>query len=221
VAGIADALLDLYDAARQTRYRDIAIQAGWWIMAHGIKALDDGSGVNWPVQPGGDRTMAFWCHGAAGIGRFLLHLGEVTGLPEASRFAVEAARTIAHGIRWAGPTQCHGLAGNIEFLLDMYQVTGDAQHLADTRLLGRLLLAFAAERDGLLMYPSESSRVFTPDYMVGFAGVAVALLRLADPLHRPHQLSRKGFRYRSPHFPAGNGTAGDPYEMEVRTGTLA
>jgi hypothetical protein len=123
---------------------------------------------------------------------------------------------VAHGARWAGPTQCHGLAGNIEFLIDTYQATGDPAWLAEARTLGHLLDAFAVERDGLLMFPSESCRVFTPDYMVGYAGVAMTLLRLADPDHRPHQLSRRGFRYRTASRPAmagrsaGATLAGDP-----------
>lgn len=218
-AGIADALLDLYEATGDGLYRDMAVRAGRWIASLTFDMLEDGSGANWPVQPEGPRTFAFWCHGAAGIGRFLLHLGETGGFPDAARLAAQAARTVAHGTRWAGPTQCHGLAGNLEFLLDMYQATGDGQYLVDAQVLGRLLMAFAVERDGHLMFPSESSRVFTPDYMVGYAGVAVALLRLADPLHRPHQLSRKGFRYRSPPVPAGHASAAGPAEREVSLGT--
>jgi hypothetical protein len=196
-AGIGDVLLDLYDVTSEVRFHQAALQAGRWIAQHTFTTLEDDSGANWPVHPNGPRGFAFWCHGAAGIGRFLLHLGETGGFPDAARLAARAARTVVHGTRWAGPTQCHGLSGNIEFLLDMYQATGDEQYIADARLLGRLLVAFRVERDGLLLYPSESSRVFTPDYMVGYAGVAVALLRLADPRQRPHQLSRKGFSYRS------------------------
>ncbi|MGH2585164.1 MAG: lanthionine synthetase LanC family protein, partial [Dehalococcoidia bacterium] len=89
-------------------------------------------------------------------------------------------------------TPCHGLAGAIEFLLDMFQATGDRAYLADAGVLARLLEAFAAERDGALVFPSESPDVFTPDYMVGYAGVAACLLRLSAP-DLPHLLSRAGF----------------------------
>ncbi|MFW6074420.1 MAG: lanthionine synthetase LanC family protein, partial [Chloroflexota bacterium] len=105
------------------------------------------------------------------------------------------ARTVARGTRHAGATQCHGLAGNIEFLLDIYQLTGDRAYYAEARSMARLLEAFASERDGLLLFPSENLTTFTPDYMVGYAGVAVCLLRLSDPESIPHQLSRKGFRH--------------------------
>jgi hypothetical protein len=102
---------------------------------------------------------------------------------------------VARGTRWSSATQCHGLAGSAELLLDFYQALSDPAYLAEAHSIGRLLEAYATERDGLLVWPSEMPFVYSPDYMVGFAGVAVALLRLADPERRPHQLSRRGFRH--------------------------
>ena len=78
----------------------------------------------------------------------------------------------------------------------MFQVTGDRAYLAEARELARILETFALEWDGLLVWPSEEPTVVTPDYSVGYAGVAVCLLRLADPKGLPHQLSRRGFRHR-------------------------
>lgn len=63
-------------------------------------------------------------------------------------------------------------------------------------MLASLREAFAAERDGRLVYADERPNIFRPDYMVGYAGIAVCLLRLGDPERRPHQLSRAGFRFR-------------------------
>ncbi len=88
------------------------------------------------------------------------------------------------------------MTGSIELLLDAYQVNGDVCHLIEARSLARLLEAFALEEDGQLVWPSESPAIVTPDYMVGYAGVALTLLRLADPERRPFVLSRHGFRYR-------------------------
>jgi hypothetical protein len=115
-------------------------------------------------------------------------------MPEAEDLALRAARAAAHGARWSSPTQCHGLAGNIEFLLDVFQVTGDARHLEEARVLGRLLQSFGIPTDGLLVWPSESPTTVTPDYTVGYAGVAACLLRLSAPERLPRQLSRRGFR---------------------------
>jgi hypothetical protein len=197
-AGIADALLDLGGVTGDARFADAARGAGRWLARLAQPALDNGSGLDWPSVAGGGRLGATWCHGATGVGRFFLHAATTNLLPEAADLAARAARTVALGARWAGPTQCHGLAGNIEFLLDMARGTGDRQWLREASTLARLLEAFAAERDGMLVFCSESPRVHTPDYMVGYAGVAVTLLRLARPEATPHLLTRVGFRHSAP-----------------------
>lgn len=138
----------------------------------------------------------FWCHGAPGIGRFFLHAAQLSLIPGAWEIALGAARTTAQAERAGGPTQCHGLAGNLEFLLDVYQATGDDHWLREARGLARILHTFSMEVNGNLVYAGDFPGVFSPDYMVGYAGVATALLRLASPEHLPHQLSRRGFQPR-------------------------
>ena len=69
-----------------------------------------------------------------------LDAGKLLGaLPEAAGLAARAARTVARGGRWIGPTQCRGLAGSVEFLLDMLQGTGDPAYLGAAWALARLL----------------------------------------------------------------------------------
>ncbi|MDA3625227.1 class IV lanthionine synthetase LanL [Saccharopolyspora sp. WRP15-2] len=193
-AGIADALLDLFEVTRDDRYQRAAGSAGRWIARHAIPALNDGSGLAWPMCAGGDPMPAYWCHGAAGIGRFFLHADALDLLPESCAMWTGAARATAHGTRWAGPTQCHGLAGSIEFLLDAHQATGDTTYLAEAYVLGELLMAFRSDDDGTLRWPSDSPWVRSPDYMLGYAGVALALLRLAEPGTRSHALAADRFR---------------------------
>lgn len=195
-AGIADALLDLYEATGDGRYRLAARETGAWLARHAVPVLGDGSGLGWPLTEGGVPMPPYWCHGAVGIGRFFLHAAALDLLPEAATLWNGAARAAALGGRWFGPTQCHGLAGSIEFLLDAYQASGDPCVLDDAGTLARLLVAFPTEQDGLLRWPSDWPWVFGPDYLVGYAGVASALLRLADPDRRPFGLSRRGFRHR-------------------------
>jgi hypothetical protein len=196
-AGIGDALLDLWEATGDERYLVVARGAACWLRRLAVPTLSDGSGLGWPSDEGQPPVPAFWCHGATGVGRFLLHADRLGLLEDGHDLVARAARAVARGTRWAGPTQCHGLAGNIEFLLDVYQSTEDPAYLSEARSLGRLLEAFGQERDGLLVWPSESPWVVTPDYMVGYAGVAACFLRLADAARRPQGLSRAGFRFRS------------------------
>jgi lantibiotic modifying enzyme len=189
-AGIGDALLDLYDATGDACFAAVAAGAARWLMRLAFPNLDDGSGLDWPSTEGGSLPGPFWCHGAAGIGRFFLHAASLGLVPGAEDCAMRAARAAAFGARWAGPAQCHGLAGNIELLLDVYRATGDRAWLNHAHDLARLLEAFAVERDGLLMWRSDNPDVITPDLMLGHAGIALCLLRLSDPARLPHALGR-------------------------------
>ncbi len=192
-AGIADVLLDLFEVTGDGRFLTPARGVARRLARRAVPALDDESGRDWPEGEGGIGAR-LWCHGAAGIGRFLLHAAQLDLVPEAADLACRAAWTVVRGARAVGPVQCHGLAGNIEFALDARAVLAD--HPTYDRWLwslAQLLEAFASERDGLLMFPSESPGTFSPDYMVGYAGIAMCLLRLNDP-ERPPQLSRRGFR---------------------------
>ena len=200
-AGIADALLDLFEASGDDRYRHAAEEAARWIAAHAVTALEDGTGLAWPMCAGGDPMPAYWCHGAAGIGQFFLHAATLDLMPDAHAMWTGAARTTARGTRWAGPTQCHGLSGSIEFLLDAYQASGDDAYLAEARSLSELLMAFQSEQDGILRWSSDWPWTYGADYMAGYAGVAVTLLRLADPDHQPRGMSRRGFRHQGSRSP--------------------
>lgn len=193
-AGIADALLDLFDATEDEHYLAGATGAGRWLARLARPSLDDGSGATWPEVEGGPRTGPTWCRGSAGIGRFWLHASALDALPEAADLALRSARMIARAGRAVDPSQCHGLSGNIEFLIDAALETGESAFLDEAYSLARLLDAFAVERDGMLMWCSDEPQKITPAYMTGFSGVAMCLLRLSDPQARPHQLSRRGFR---------------------------
>jgi lantibiotic modifying enzyme len=194
-AGIGDALLDLFLASGDDRFLEAAQSAAGWVVPMAIRRSDNG--LNWPVLDAyADRPAgAFWCHGAAGIGRFFLHLHGADVFPGAFDIAEAAARTVAVASRRAGPTQCHGIAGNIEFLLDMYQQTRNDEFLNEAWYLARILETFSRERNGRLVWLSDAPRIVTPDYIVGYAGVAMCLLRLGSPDDRPHQLSMRGFRW--------------------------
>jgi hypothetical protein len=192
-AGIADALLDLFEVTRDESILSAVRRTGTWIARHAFETLDDSSGLDWPDVADGTSIGPFWCHGAAGVGQFFLHAARLGVIENGHVFAARAARSVASATRWSGPTQCHGLAGSIEFLLDMFQATRDARHVHDACLLGQVLQSFALESDGCLEWPSESPATITPDYTVGYAGVAACLLRLAFPDRLPRQLSRCGF----------------------------
>ncbi len=202
VAGIADALLDLFEATGDEYFLSPVAGANRLLERLAVPVLADRSGLNWPTfvdDHSQDLAGIFWCHGASGIGRFFLHASELDLLPQAARLAARAARAVARCSRWTSPIQCHGLSGSIEFLLDMFQATGDQHYSNEARSLATLLETFSTEQDGMLVWPSDNPFCFTPDYMVGYAGVLVCLLRLAAPERLPHQLSRRGFHHAPTH----------------------
>lgn len=196
-AGIGDALIDLYDATKDDRYRDAVAGACRWIagMASSIQN-DELDCLNWPRTERSDLSEGFWCHGAAGIGTFMLRAARIGAVDGAFKMAHRAAITVARTVRWAMPIHCHGLAGNIGFLLDMHQATGDPSYLAEANSLGELMRSFSTEVDGLFVFACEAPNKFSPTYTIGFSGIAMCLLRLADPSRRPQQISRAGFEYR-------------------------
>lgn len=193
-AGIGDALLDLYAQTGNVWALETAVGAGRWLARTAVPGLTDGSGLSWPSTEADERcAAAYWCHGVGGIGLFFLHLAAAGAAPDAADIASRCMRSVAGAARWAQPTQCHGLAGGIEILLEAYQMTGDRVHLDGALSLYEVLGAFASERDGLLVWSSEDPTLITPDFMVGYAGVCAALLRLAEAESRPHVLSLRAF----------------------------
>ncbi|MBI2761817.1 MAG: protein kinase [Chloroflexi bacterium] len=181
-AGIADTLLDLYQVVGDERYRAAAAGAGRWLARLAQRTGSErAAGLDWPDTEGGALNGGLWCHGALGVGRFFLHAARLNLLADAEAIALGAARTAARTARWAGPVLCHGLAGKITFLLDVYLATGDGVWLEEARALGRLVEAFAVERDSQVQVSSETTGSISPDFMVGYAGIAYCLLRLAAP----------------------------------------
>lgn len=193
-AGIADTLLDLLEATGEARYLDRVRGAVALLERHQIAALDDGGGLTWPDEEDGAPAGALWCHGSTGIGRFLLRAADSGGMQETLPAARRAALMVSRGARFLGPLSCHGLAGNIEFLLDMARTTGEEQWRWEALSLAELLRAFVVEADGGSQWFSGSHAPLGPDYLGGYGGIGMCLLRLADP-ERPSQLTRDGFRF--------------------------
>lgn len=191
-AGIGDVLLDLYEETDEAEFKAAAEGAGRWIMR---QAINTDAGLAWPSQAAEPPAAPYWCHGSAGIAKFLLHAGRLNILPGASAYATKALALVAAGTRWSSPTLCHGLSGSVDALLDGFQATGEDWMLAEALRFGELILDSARTDGDVVVWDSDEAGITSPDYLVGYAGTGVAMLRLIKPSSRPSQLTRAGFRY--------------------------
>ena len=183
-AGIAWALLRLFQATGQDEYREAAFGALRYERSLFVPAEGNYYDLRPSMLAGDDPQFTYaWCHGAPGIG-----LARAAQLPLLDSHAREEVRITAEttlGALGRGHSACHGDLGNLEL------VERAAYELADDSLADRARAAVGAvvahgERDGWLCGVPLS--VETPSLMVGLAGMGYQLLRLAEPERVPSVL---------------------------------
>jgi hypothetical protein len=188
-AGIGLALAQLATAANEEHYLDVAMGAAELLLAqarHPPARIADSGGSEhgvlvWPRQLD-DKSSGIQahCHGAGGIGQFLLRLNRLVPDVRYREAAKGAAHTVA-ARREGEPHSCvcHGLSGIGNVLLDSYQMLGDPQFLAlACNCAARLQRFGRAEQPGT--YTMSIGGPVSPDLMLGYAGVGSFLLRLSN-----------------------------------------
>ena len=189
-SGYAWALLELFAATRDERYRDTALDAfryerRWFDAEHG----------NWPdfresgEAPVGEEGPGFalaWCHGAPGIGLTRVRAWQLTGndvLRGEGEAALRTTVTAWEQMDAAGATNyslCHGAAGNADLALLAARVFGDP---AAARVAAAIADAGIErfERPRLVWPGGVTGGGETASLMLGAAGTGYFLLRLVDP----------------------------------------
>ncbi|MCX5389021.1 class IV lanthionine synthetase LanL [Streptomyces sp. NBC_00094] len=180
-AGIGCFLLAASAVSRRREHRELAVEAGEHLLASAVLV---GEAAQWPAQASDVPTAPYWCHGAAGVGSFLVRLWQETGDDRFGDLARRGAHAVAERSSRAALTQCHGLAGNGDFLLDMAEATGDPVYRAMAEDLSRLLLCERVHRRGHVVFPNEYGDVST-GWSDGSAGILAFLVRIrhSDPRH--------------------------------------
>ncbi|MFV2175877.1 class IV lanthionine synthetase LanL [Actinomadura sp. LOL_016] len=174
IAGVGYFLLACAEATGRDDCRALAVRVGEELLDAAV--VERGTAM-WGAGAGDAPTAPYWCHGASGIGSFLVRLGAATGDARFLEAAEQSARAVV-GHAWRAVLgQCHGLAGNGDFLLDMAEVTGDDRHRAAAWRLGRTLVAARAHRDGRIVFPDEQGEV-SATWGDGMSGMLGFLLRL-------------------------------------------
>jgi lantibiotic modifying enzyme len=180
-AGIAWALLELWQISREKRFHDAALEAFRY-----ERACFDPERQAWPdFREDPAQYLALWCHGAVGIGFSRLRawqiLGDADCLAEAR---VALARATDPASAPANYSLCHGRSGTGDFLLYASHVLGEERWLAPAEASAQEGIEFFERRR--LPWPCGLPRANeTPDLMLGLAGIGYHYLRLADPEHTP------------------------------------
>ncbi len=192
--GIAYALLELFAATGDGRFRQTALEALEY-----ERSLFSVESANWPDlrklknADGSDKESSekprfvwAWCHGAAGAA-----LGRIKILPiyndEALSAEAEAAtRSTLHYGMGGNHSLCHGSLGNLETLQMASEMFADSQLAQTVNLLASAIVE-SFEAHGWVC--GNPINVESPGLMTGLAGIGYQLLRLAEPRSVPSVLS--------------------------------
>jgi lantibiotic modifying enzyme len=175
-AGISWALLELWRATGEARFREAAREGFRF-----ERACFDAQRCNWADFRGGEADyQSVWCHGSGGIALSRLRAWKMLGDDE----LLAEARVALEDVRRALPrlenfSLCHGVAGCADLFIEAAHVLGEPCWLD---------VAEEAARWGIERYerprrlwPGGMHRMHeTPDLMWGTAGIAWFYLRMAD-----------------------------------------
>ncbi|BAZ48796.1 lanthionine synthetase C family protein [Nostoc sp. NIES-4103] len=188
-AGIAYALLRLYQATEDNRFLEIARQS----IAYEQSVFDELAG-NWPDYRkamqvnSGSSLMTAWCHGAPGIALARMGGLSVLNTIEIEKDVVAALSTTRnfslHGIDHL----CCGNFGRIE-VLQVAAQTLSRQEFADLAIKqASWVVRRAKGRYSYSLFDKFLKGIFHPSFFQGTSGIGYQLLRLAQPSLLPSVL---------------------------------
>jgi type 2 lantibiotic biosynthesis protein LanM len=184
-AGIAYALLKLYEVTGTRAYRDAAMQAIRY--ENTLYAAEQN---NWQDlrafeerKDNGPVYMSAWCHGAPGIGmarlaaRHLLNDASAdTDIQNAIRETLRAARSMA-----GRDHICCGNMGLADMLLYFAQKTGDSKLATESAELTAKVLLAAEKRGHFNILLGSADHIANTGFFQGLSGIGYSMLRQAFP----------------------------------------
>ena len=197
-AGIGWALLELYGATREPRFREAAESAFQY-----ERSWFDPVAANWPdlrdpELAGAPRTdqpsfMHAWCHGAPGIALSRLRAYQMLNSQtyrEEAETAIDTTLKNLYGNTEMSQTNyslCHGLGGNCEALIYGAQLLRRPDWFARAEEAG--VRGIDAHQAQLLPWSCGGPGALeSPSLMLGLAGIAYFYLRLSNPERFPSLL---------------------------------
>ena len=189
-AGIAYALLKLYEATQNNIYRDAAESAILY-----ENSLFSADYHNWPdlrESPGqiavNQNFMSSWCHGAPGIGLARLASQHLLNNANIQRNIIDAIKTCRELPVLGRDHLCCGNFGISEILLYGALKTGDQELFTLALQRARFVILQAAKKGHFSLFPNAGEDMFNPGFFQGTSGIGYELLRLACPEKMPSVL---------------------------------
>jgi lantibiotic modifying enzyme len=200
-AGIGFALLELWNATGDSRFREAALGAfryeQLWLdplLGNWPDFREIGPGRGKVAEAGAHSYVTYWCHGAPGIALSRLRAHALTADPARYEEALVGVRATERAVRSdlsassSDYSLCHGLAGNATVLLH----AAHALEVTEAGSAGSSLeqLAQEAAEEGVRRYNANGwwacgvggrLAAQTPALMLGLAGIGYFYLRLANP----------------------------------------
>jgi hypothetical protein len=191
-AGVAYALLELFAATGEPKYRQTALRAfdyeRYWF---------DAAAGNWPDFRGSSgrvrnttwlhQSAMAWCHGAPGIALSRLRACELIHDEICEAEAITALNTthraLAESLRYrtGNWSLCHGFAGNAEVLLHGERVLGSRSKGWQATVLEVAIEGLRSHASAGHRWPCGAGGGESPGLMLGLAGIGHFYLRLYNP----------------------------------------
>ena len=181
-AGIAYALLRLYESTGDARFLEAATEA----IAYERSVFSPEAG-NWPdlrnsVSRGGKPNFtSSWCHGAPGIGIARLGSLSILDTPEV-RQDIEIALKTTQQVSWQGADHyCCGNSGTIDLLLAAGNYLSRPELIADAQKQAAWMVTRAIQTGFFRFNDKVQGDTYSPGFYIGITGIGYELLRLAHP----------------------------------------
>ena len=185
-AGIAYALLKLYEATGEGSFREAAQEAEAYETSVFMPEVSNWPDFRHPPAKQGYAHMTSWCHGAPGI--VLSRLGALPILD-----TPQVRQDISHGLRatrLAGTggldTVCCGAMGRAEVFVVAAKELGDPAYLQEARTMGSTILRRSQPPGSYARGWKKAP--FLASFHQGMAGIGYEFLRLAAPDSLPSLL---------------------------------
>jgi type 2 lantibiotic biosynthesis protein LanM len=185
-AGIAYALLKLYEATGESSFREAALEAQAYESSVFLPEVSNWPDFRYPPAADGYIHRTAWCHGAPGIA-----LSRLAALPILD--TPQVRQDIAHGLRatrlaevQALDTVCCGAMGRVEALVVAARELGDPDYLQQAQKMASSILRRSRQEGSYALGWKKAP--YLASFHQGMAGIGYQFLRLSAPASLPSLL---------------------------------